>query len=68
MNNMFEGLTKEIVCFCQNPDNSHDECVEFVLYELYLRTVSKNYLEEISRQREPVEGKTFFDEDKRLGK
>jgi hypothetical protein len=65
---MFEQLTKEIVCFCQNPENSHKDCEEFVLYELYLRTVSKNYLEEIARQREPGDNVVFFEEDKRLGK
>ena len=66
--NMFEQLSKEIVFYCQNNINDTKSCTDFVLYELYLRCISKNYLEEISRQREPEKNKIYFEEDRRLGK
>ena len=49
----FEQLSKEIVHFCQMHHGSTQKCIDFVLYELELRCVSKDFLTEISKQIEP---------------
>lgn len=66
--NLFESLSREIVAFCQNNINDTKKCEDFVKYELYLRTVSKNYLLEIGQQIEPPEDEIFIKENERLGK
>jgi hypothetical protein len=44
----FEQLAKEIVFFCQS--HPTQESIEFVRYELYLRCISKDFLQEIAKQ------------------
>lgn len=48
--NRFEQLSKEIVAYCQMNHGKTEKCVEFIMYELNLRTVSKDFLAKISEQ------------------
>jgi len=52
-NLQFKQLSKEIVYYIQNNSEKTEQCIKFVLYELNLRCISKDFLTKISRQIEP---------------
>ena len=46
----FAQLSKEIVAYCQMNSHKTEKCINFVLYELELRCVSKDVLAKMAEQ------------------